>query len=321
MWQQIVPADWQTKQRKLGAHFLQSAEWGAFQHAYGHKIFYCIGDGWSWLATVETGKLGSRLYCPYGPTAASPKALAEALQALQACAKSEHLAYVRVEPQGSLDEQSLRSLGLRPAHRTIQPRYTFVKNLTKNDDDLMAEMSATNRNLYRTAGKKGITFRTSTNPADISIFLEMMHEVATKNDITIHADHYYQVMAEVLMPFKALILYIADLEGQPVASSIVLDDTTTRYYAHAASKASARKLHPGTPLVAHMIFDAKAAGKQAFDFYGIAPPDQPNHRWAGFTQFKQSFGGQIVDMHGTWELGINKPIYAAYKLASRLLKG
>jgi lipid II:glycine glycyltransferase (peptidoglycan interpeptide bridge formation enzyme) len=36
---------------------------------------------------------------------------------------------------------------------------------------------------------------------------------------------------------------------------------------------------------------AKARGHKWYDFYGIAPKDKPDDRWAGFSVFKRKFGG------------------------------
>ncbi|HXH26653.1 MAG TPA: peptidoglycan bridge formation glycyltransferase FemA/FemB family protein [Candidatus Acidoferrum sp.] len=317
MWSETAPDDWRTIQQNLNAHFLQSSEWAEFQRALKRKVLFASGEGWSWMAILEKGQLGSRLYCPYGPTANSWQAFTKALSVLTACAKIQHVAYVRVEPQTPLEEADFSDFKLVKAHRDIQPRYTFVKDLTRPENELLAEMSATNRNLYRTAGNKGLRFRSSIHPDEVAIFLGMIHEVAGRNDIVVHGDWYYKRMVEALMPLGALKLYIAEADGQPVASSLVFDSPTTRYYAHAANYAAARKLHPGTPLLAHMIFDAKAAGQTHFDFFGVSPPDEPSHRWAGFTQFKESFGGEVVDMHGTWEISVNKIFYNTYRLATK----
>jgi lipid II:glycine glycyltransferase (peptidoglycan interpeptide bridge formation enzyme) len=63
----------------------------------------------------------------------------------------------------------------------------------------------------------------------------------------------------------------------------------------------------------HMILEAKDMGKKQFDFYGIAPPDQPDHKLRGVTQFKKSFGGEVKDQHGTWELPVKILSYALYR--------
>src|SRR4051812_28493914 len=89
------PADWVDQQNVLQAHILQRHEWGRFQNALGRKTFYASGDMWSWLAVLERGRFGSRLYCPYGPTVQTAKALVAALEVLKACAKIAGAAYVR----------------------------------------------------------------------------------------------------------------------------------------------------------------------------------------------------------------------------------
>ena len=309
----LPDASWDDQQTALGAHMLQTSAWAAFQKALGKRIFYSRGAGWSWLAVLERNRFGTRLYCPYGPTAHSVAALRAALESLATCATKHNAHFVRIEPTGPIQATDLRALGLHKSPRDINPRHTWTKDLRKSQDELLAEMSATNRNLYRTASKKGLSFRHSTQPADIKILLEMIHEVAARAGIQPHPDAYYIAMAKTLMPRGSATLFIAEHEGKAVSASLALDSPATRYYAHAGARDQARKLHPGTPLLAHMIFDAKAAGKQTFDFFGIAPPDQPNHAWRGFTAFKQSFGGHDVEFAGTWELPIKKAHYHVYK--------
>jgi lipid II:glycine glycyltransferase (peptidoglycan interpeptide bridge formation enzyme) len=153
----------------------------------------------------------------------------------------------------------------------------------------MAEMTSTNRNLYNTAAKKGITFKESRAVGDLSIFLDMIHEVAKTTGINPHTDREFRVIADTLMPRNAGKLYFALYNKKPIAGALVYDSPTTRYYAHAASQDAARKLQAASPLLTRMILDAKQQGQSQFDFFGIAPPNDPKHRWAGFSGFKKSF--------------------------------
>lgn len=319
IWHEGVPdAAWDKEQTKRGAHFLQGSAWAAFQQARGRNVFYAASDGWSWLAFVEHSKLGSYLYCPYGPTVQSSKALQSAMTALKTCGKKLRVDFVRVEPQGPVNEKDLRALQLHRAHSDIQPRHTLIKELTRDDDALLSEMSATNRRLYRHAARDGFTFQSSHNPKDIAPFLTMMHEVAKRQHITPHRDEYFTKMAETLLPLKAATLFYALHQGQIVASCFAFENAATRYYVHAAAADSARHLRPGVPLMGYLIFDAKAAGKKYFDYYSIAPPDEPNHKWAGFTQLKKSFGGEVKSMLGTWELPVKMVRYHAYRIVRRI---
>lgn len=316
IWQPGEPdAGWDKQLFANGGHFTQSRHWAAVQQALGNKVFFAQGTGWQCLAIVENGKLGNRLYCPYGPTVKSPAALKACLSALKQLAKQLGVVYIRAEPIGKLDPAKLKKAGLKAAPRDTQPRFTWIKDLTQPTEKLLAEMTSTNRNLHNTASKKGLSFKESRSVGDLNIFLDMIHEVAKLADINPHTDREFEAIANTLLPRTAAKLYFAMHQGKPVASALVYDSPTTRYYAHAASYSDTRKLHSGSPLLTRMILDAKQQGQKEFDFFGIAPPDQPNHRWAGFSRFKQSFGGHAKEYAGTWEVPVSLHRYAVYRLA------
>lgn len=313
------PPDWDEQQLNLSAHFLQGHGWAIFQEALGKKIYYASGKSWSWVAIYEANTFGSRLYTPYGPTASSPASLTKAIAALIECGNELDVDFVRIEPAAPNAKKVLRQLHAKRAHRDIQPKNTLVKDLNRPDDELFAEMMSTNRRLYRRAAETGFTFRQSYEPSDVKLFLDMVHQVAARTGIQPHSDKYFTTMAEILFPLKAATLFIAEHNGSPVSTSIVFEDDRTRYYAHAGNAESARKLQPSVYLVGHMIFDAKAQGKQHFDYYGVTPPHAPKtHKWAGFSQFKRSFGGREVEYAGTWEIPIKRTRYQAYRLFTRI---
>lgn len=319
MWKSGTPdSAWDTQLFAADGHFTQSSHWAAVQNALGNGVFYAQGKEWQCLAILEHGQLGSRIYCPYGPTVASPSALNACLEALKTLAKQRKAAYIRIEPQGKLTQKQLKSCGLRPAPRNTQPKYTWIKRLVKTKPELLAEMTSTNRNLYNTASKKGLIFKESRTIGDLHIFLGMMHEVAKNTGIKPHTDHEFQTIASILMPRNAAKLYFALHNKQPIACAMTYDSPTTRYYAHAASHNAARKLQAASPLLVHMIFDAKAQGQTQFDFFGIAPPNNPSHHWIGFSNFKKSFGGELKEYSGTWELPTKLLHYAAYRLVHAL---
>jgi lipid II:glycine glycyltransferase (peptidoglycan interpeptide bridge formation enzyme) len=310
----IPPEDWDEHRIKLNGHFLQSRSWAQFQIALGRQTFYASGSGWSWLAILESNRFGSRLYTPYGPSASSSASLEKATTVLINCAKTQGVDFVRIEPQSIKLASSLAKFGAQRAHRDIQPQNTLVKDLDRPDDELFAEMASTNRRLYRRAKEAGLEFAKSYDPSDLKIFLNMTHELAARTGIVTHADRYFRTMAETLLPQKSAAIFIASHDGSPVATSLVFEDTTTRYYAHAAAPTSARKLQPGVYLLGHIIFDAKAQGKHFLDYCGVAPPNAQGHKLAGVSMFKRNFGGREVQYSGTWEIPIKKTRYRALRL-------
>ncbi len=303
----------------LSAHFLQGRAWATLQEAQGKKVYYASAKNWSWMAILETNRFGSRLYTPYGPTANSPVSLVKAVEALIECATELDVDFVRIEPRAPNVKKTLKQLHAKHAHRDIQPKNTLIKDLDRPDEELFAEMMSTNRRLYRRAEQAGFTFEQSYDLAAIEPFLDMIHQVAARTGIQPHSDAYYRQMIEVLLPLKAASIFTAKHNGDIVSTAIVYEDVHTRYYAHAGSAESARKLQPSVYLVGHLIFDAKAQGKQHFDYYGVAPPHAPKtHKWSGFSQFKRSFGGREVEYSGTWEIPLKKARYQAYRLVNRI---
>jgi lipid II:glycine glycyltransferase (peptidoglycan interpeptide bridge formation enzyme) len=295
-------------------HFLQTDHWAAFQKSIKRKVIDEKGDGWRFLAIVESGRLGTRLYCPYGPTATTRSSLAQAMEALEDIARENQALFIRVEPVAPIKPMHMRRLGAIKSPVEIQPELTWRVGLTPSEDEIITNMKPTNRNLHRTASKKGLTFRKSNKPSDMKHLLKFIHQTAKRAGITPHPDWYFKKQAQVLMPRGAAHLFLAEYEKQPIAAAFVYDSNTTRYYAHAGSDFANRKLHAGTPLVSHMMIDAKRSGLKYFDMYGIAPENQQDHPWAGFTKFKKSFGGESYEYVGTWDVPINGLIYRAYRL-------
>jgi lipid II:glycine glycyltransferase (peptidoglycan interpeptide bridge formation enzyme) len=312
-WHSGTPdTNWDDTLFRAGGHFLQSSHWAAFNIALEKPVFYASGAGWQCLAIIERARSGTRIYCPYGPVATTEAGFAKALEALAQLAHQQRALFVRIEPYTPNNHFALSDYKLKSALKNIQPAQTWVQYLGQSDDELLAQMTPTNRNLYRNAKSKGIHIRSSQEPADIKIFLQMIHDVAAHTGMQPHTDDYYTTMAEVLLPRNAATLYIAEHDTSPVAAAFVFDSPTTRYYAHAGNLLEARKLHAGSPLVTTMMFDAKKRGQDYFDFMGVAPLGEAHHPWAGFSAFKKAFGGDYKAYLGTWELPTH-PLYRLYR--------
>jgi lipid II:glycine glycyltransferase (peptidoglycan interpeptide bridge formation enzyme) len=307
---------WDAAVAAENGHFLQTSHWAEFQRRLGRPVFFAEHPTWRCMAVLEVTRTGTRLYCPYGPMAATADGLRAALAALRDLAAEQGAMFVRVEPVTGVDPAGLPDLGLKPAFTDIQPRLGWVLDLDRPLDAVLGGMTKTNRNLYRNHQKKDLALRISLDPSETPIFVSMMQEVAERNGIVAHPAKYYRTMAETLMPRDAGRLYFVEHAGEPVAASLCFDHAHTRFYAHAASRYAARKVHPGTVLLAAMIVDAHERRQKAFDFIGVAPADAPDtHPWAGLTKFKQSYGGDYRPWAGTWELPVQRMRYSAYRAA------
>lgn len=300
--------------------FLQSAHWARFQRELGRTVHEQSGPGWSFRCVEERNPAGKLLYAPYGPLADSPAAFDAALAALTGLARTVQAVFVRIEPVSAglpadAADAELRRRGLRPAPANQQPELSWIVDLDRDFKDVLAGMKPANRNLYRNIHKKGVSFRATQDPAEITVLLRFLHLTAARNGFKPQSDDYLTQVARSLMPAGAATLFIAELEGTPIAAALAYDSTDTRTYAHAALDDDHRKLSAGIPLLVNLMADARDKGLKHVDLWGVAPADQPGHKWAGFTAFKKSFGGREVSYPGTWDLPVRTLRYGAYRLA------
>ncbi|MDD1478358.1 lipid II:glycine glycyltransferase FemX [Arthrobacter sp. H16F315] len=303
-------------------HFLQSPAWADFQRSLGRTVHQRSGPGWSFLAIEESNPAGKLLYAPYGPVAASLAAFDAAVAVLTDLARGCGAVFVRIEPvdagfTAADADAVLRTRGLRPAPANQQPELSWVVDVDRDFKDVLADMKPANRNLYRNIHKKGVTFRSSQDAGEISVLLGFLHLTAARNGFKPQSDDYLTAVARSLMPAGAATLFIAELEGEPIAASLAYDSSDTRVYAHAALDDAHRKLSAGIPLLVTLMADAKDRGLKFVDLWGVAPADQPEHKWAGFTAFKKSFGGREVAYPGTWDLPVRPLRYGGYQLARK----
>lgn len=209
-------------------YFLQSPQWAQFQRALGRTVHEQTGPGWRFLAIEDTNPAGKLLYSPYGPVAESLGAFDAALAALTDLARTSGAVFVRIEPvtagfTAAEADAVLRSRGLQPAPVSQQPELSWIVDIDRDFKEVLADMKPANRNLFRNIHKKGVTFRSSQDPAEISILLDFLHMTAARNGFKPQSDEYLSQVARSLMPAGAATLFIAELDGHPIAAALAYD--------------------------------------------------------------------------------------------------
>jgi GNAT acetyltransferase-like protein len=312
----VADGDWDSLLRGLGGHFLQSTAWQRVQLALGHEILWQRGEGWLWAGAVRSGRFPRYLYVPYGPTAA-PGSTAAALVSARHAGIASNLDFIRVEPVGADAKAALTETGALSTN-SIQPPTTWLLELV-DEEQMRSGLSAGHRGSINAATRRGVSVRSSTDPADIDVYLAINEKARQRRGFRGQSERYHRIVATTLMPIGASRLYVAEAEGVPVAAATCFDFADTRYYASAVSDPFlGRRAGAAVPLVWRMILDARRGGLRYFDFWGIAPDDDPAHPWAGFTQFKKAFGGHPVQRAGTWDLPVRTLRYRAYRAARQM---
>lgn len=315
----IPPADWDEMLAKLGGHVLQSRGWAEFQQALGKHTVYASGDGWCWMGYLERRRSGQFLYTPYGPIAKSTAALRVAVENLKAAASELRVDFVRLEPVGEVAAASLRALGGRRVDEN-QPQRTIVMNLEASVDELRHGLAQSNRNLINTAEARGVKLEQAGSPSEAAPFLDLVAQTVRHQKIHLYDERYFRTLLETLMPEGVAQLHYAMYQGKYAASAVTLDFADTRYYLFAASDFELnREAKAAVPLLWSLVMGAKEDGRRWFDFYGIAPTDDPSDKKAGITRFKKSFSDNVLTRVGTWEIPVRVAKYHLYRLARRAL--
>jgi lipid II:glycine glycyltransferase (peptidoglycan interpeptide bridge formation enzyme) len=305
---------WDEDVLRLGGHFLQSRAWQHVQRRLGHEVLADRGEGWMWGGPVRGGRFPRYVYVPYGPAGTS---LDKALESIMRAARARNLDFARIEPD-ALDREALRAAGAVEA-RPVQPRWTWVLDLLPAIETLRGGLAAGHRGSINAAARRGLSLRRSSDAAEIALLWRLQRRAAAGGRHGGRGELYYRALAECLLPSGAASLYFAELHGEPVAAAISFDFGDTRYYAHAVSDPVAgRKLGAAAPLGWQMILDARAAGRHHFDFWGVAPPGTRDHEWAGFTRFKQAFGGRLIERSGSWEVPVRAARHRLFTLMRAL---
>ena len=175
---------------KNEANFLQSWSWGEFHKAFGKTInrtgFYenskLVGV---MLSVIEPARRGKYLTVPGGPIMDwQNKDLINAFSMqIKTIAQENNCVFVRTRPQLKSDEFSkkiFKDLGFIKAPMHLHAELTSQLDITKSEDQLLAQMRKTTRYEVRKAIKEGIKVIATKNEKEIKKFYDLQIETAKR---------------------------------------------------------------------------------------------------------------------------------------------
>ena len=296
------------------ANFLQSPEYGKMNELLKDKAIQSDFDGKGHaLMIVRNAKRGRYLEIPCGPLTDwnDKKAVKAVFDEIIKTGKSEHCVFVRVRPQLRATENNLKllaDLGLKKSPMHLAAEHTVVLDLTKSEDELLADMRRQTRYEVRRSLKQGITVTKDDSEEIFKEFHRVQSETAKRQGFV--PPNLNTLLAE-REAFKGNInIYVAKTaESEPIAYGMIIKSGKEGDYYEAASTDLNRKLPGAYALLWQAIKDLKAEGYERFNLWGIAPPNQPNHRYAGVTTFKTGFGGEVVEYVPAHDIVLSKVGY------------
>ncbi len=306
-------------------HLLQSYEWGEAQEAFGEPIFRVVVKENETILAAATVivktfyKNFHYLYCPKGPLfaeGASEEIRKQLFEAIHHEATKRGSIFLRVAPE--LQEKPEWLSHFKKSNQELEPHETLILDLSKSEEQLLAEMKSKTRYNIKLAEKKGVKVVSGTDQKYLEAFLQLNQETATRDKFTVHKNSYYHAQLEKLGPAGFLKIYVAFVNEKPVAANLVSFFGNRVTYVHGASSNEARNLMPTFALQWQAIKDAKNDNKSEYDFWGIDASQDPNHPWAGITRFKTGFGGTVVKYIGAYDHVYRRGLASLYTLYKRI---
>lgn len=263
--------------------------------------------------------LQSHLYTSNGPILnweTNQDAAVLLLEHLKQLGRQNHAKFVRMDPlipDTPENRRMLCTLNLVKATTHTQAENRWILDITPDEETVLANMRKNTRYAVRRSAKEGVTVEHSTDPQDFEKFWPLFQHTVETQKFVPHDETYYTEQLKAFAADKQYRIYWAHLGHKVLAAALIPFYGDSAYYLHAASTDEVKNTFPAHALIWQVVQDAKAAGLKYFDFWGIAPTDDPKHPWAGFTFFKTGFGGFRQDVVRAHDLPLS-PTYHGIRL-------
>lgn len=310
-------------------HPLQSYEWGEFREKSGIKVVRRgVFDGEKLIAGFQLTihKIPKTSFTiGYLPKGEFPTN--ELLGELQKIGKEEKCIFIQLEPniiRNKEKETNIRELGLKPAAHPLFTKFTFLLDLTKSEEDLLAAMHPKARYNIKVAKKHTVEVKEDNSQEAFEEYWRLTEETTKRQGFYAHTKRYHKLQWETFShdtDTKKLTshLFTATYDGKILTTLLFFVFHDTLYYPYGASSNEHRNVMHSNLAMWEGILFGKKLGLKKFDMWG-ALGQEPDTKdpWYGFHNFKEKFGPEHIEFLGSYDLVINKPLYHAYKVADKL---
>ncbi len=310
--------------------FLQSEGWLRFQESAGHQVIRITDDDFSIGGIVHSLPIaGKYLYTPRYPSQGISN-FQFPISKMLAEARRIGCGWVRVEPGTEVVRDEILRFAQNDKIKTVkaphdmQPRETFVVDISKNEEVLLAEMKPKVRYNVRLAEKRGVRVFASDDEKYRKAFVDLVTGTADRKGIVPHPRRYYETMLETLLGDMAT-LFVAEHEGDILGINLMIFHGDTATYLHGGSADVKREYMAPFLLQWEAMKEAKRRGCTRYDFGGIhsqfAIRNSQFDSWAGITRFKTGFSPATAPtaFPGCYDIILSPTRYFLYRFFSAAL--
>jgi len=196
----------------------------------------------------------------------------------------------------------------------FQPKYNMILNLKQQTlEEVFDSYSEKTRYNIRLSEKKGVTVRFSRDEKDLKDFYKLSEITAERDGLFVRPYKYFERILEAFPDESQCRIYMAELDGIPLSSAIVLNYGGKVSYLYGASSNENRNCMPNYLLQQEIIKWAKYIDSNEYDFGGVFEINKSN----GLYKFKEGFCREkgLTEFIGEIGKKYNKSKYFAFAKA------
>ncbi|MFV0434251.1 MAG: lipid II:glycine glycyltransferase FemX [Leucobacter sp.] len=304
---------WDETVKHLGGHPLQLWGWGDLKAAHrwsAERVLVRAGSGpdtpvvgaCQLLTRALPAPLGGFVYAPRGPVvvrdgadpelpAISPGPAAIADAVADYVRGSRRAVAVSIEPDENAGSFPLPGTW-REAKTPVLPARTLILDLTRSEDELMADMSKKHRQYVRKAGREeSLSIRPVETLAQLDACLEVYRQTSERADFGLHEDSYYHDAFTMLGDDSPV--WAAYVDDAPVAFLFIAKSSRTAFELYGGMNETGQRLRANYALKWHVICEMKRLGIERYDFGGLIND--------GVTTFKKGWASHENLLAGSWD--------------------
>jgi lipid II:glycine glycyltransferase (peptidoglycan interpeptide bridge formation enzyme) len=315
---------------KLVTHPLQSYDWGEFREKEGVKVIrrgFKDGENLNSGFQLTIHKIPKTNFTiGYLPKGDMPTE--ELLNELKQIGKQENCIFIQLEPNIIKTEKNSQLLTtnyqLRKAAHPLFTKYTFVLDLSKSEDEILAAMHPKGRYNIKVAKKHNVIVEEDNSDKAFEEYWRLTEETTTRQKFYAHTKNYHELQWHTFSHDTdtnklSSHLFTAQYENKTLTALLFFVFHDTLYYPYGASSNENRNVMHSNLAMWEGIRFGKKLGLKKFDMWGaLGQEPDPNDSWFGFHDFKRKFGPEHVEFIGSYDLVINPTMYQAYKVADKL---
>ena len=315
----LQATEWEPFARKyVPSSLLQGWPWGEFSLLQHHQPFFLgiydknqlVGGA---LLTKIVARRGTYLVCHGGPLIdwSSDEMFRQLHPAMTALARREGASFLRIRPPILHTEEEVKrfsTFGYRPAPMGFPAEHTLLLNLEPSEDELFRGLRKNTRYYVRKAQNEGVVVTISQATSDLDALYELYRETVSRQRFIPYSRRYFDDEVRAFAETNEVDIVLAYQDDVLRAGAMIIYYGETAYYHHGASRRTDKESFAAYLLQWEAIRHAKARGITTYDFWGVAPTDDPKHPKAGLTIFKRGFGGERV----RWLQSLDYPLSWKY---------